>query len=138
MRILLTLALGVGIGVFGTAAVQQDAKPNIKLVVKRDIAEKVDGKETAASVVEVTLEPGQQSPPHRHPGPVFGYVLEGEYEHGIDDQPTKMLKVGDTFYEPTGCLHRVSKNPAASGKTRVLAVLLLPRDAKALSVPEPK
>jgi quercetin dioxygenase-like cupin family protein len=117
--------------------VQHDGKPTIKLVVKRDISEKVDGKETAASVVEVTLEPGQQSPPHRHPGPVFGYVLEGEYEHGVDDQPTKMLKVGDTFYEPTGCLHRVSKNPAASGKTRVLAVLLLPRDAKALSTPEP-
>jgi quercetin dioxygenase-like cupin family protein len=138
MRILLTLAIGVGLGAAGMGAVQQDAKPTIKLVVKRDISEKVDGKETAASVVEVTLEPGQQSPPHRHPGPVFGYVLEGEYEHGIDDLPTKMLKAGDTFYEPTGCLHRVSKNPAASGKTRVLAVLLLPRDAKQLSVPEPK
>ena len=137
-RIFLTLALGVGIGAAGMGAVQQETKPNIKLVVKRDISEKVDGKETAASVVEVTLEPGQQSPPHRHPGPVFGYVLEGEYEHAIDDQASKMLKVGDTFYEPTRCLHRVSKNPAASGKTRVLAVLLLPRDAKALSVPEPK
>jgi quercetin dioxygenase-like cupin family protein len=138
IRILLTLALGVAIGVVGMAAVQTDHKPTIKLVVKRDISEKVDGKETAESVVEVTLEPGQQSPPHRHPGPVFGYVLEGEYEHAIDDQPTKLLKVGDTFYEPTGCLHRVSKNPAAAGKTRVLAVLLLPRDAKALSTPEPK
>ena len=46
-----------------------------------------------------------------------------------------MLKAGETFYEPTGCLHRVSKN-AAQSKTRVLAVLLVPQDAKELSVPE--
>jgi hypothetical protein len=49
--------------------------------------------------------------PHRHPGPVFGCVLEGEYEWAIDDQPAKKLKVGDTFYEPAMCLHRVFKKP---------------------------
>src|SRR5688572_10121123 len=45
---------------------------------------------------------------------------------------------GETFYEPTGCLHRVSKIPAAKGKTRVLAVILHPRDAKQVTIPEPK
>jgi quercetin dioxygenase-like cupin family protein len=86
--------------------------------------------------VEVTLQPGESSPPHRHPGPVFGYVLEGEYEHAIDDQPARTLKVGDTFYEPTGCLHRVSKNPNAKTRTRVLAVVLHPQDVKDLVVPD--
>ena len=65
-------------------------------------------------------------------------VLEGEYEWAIDDQPAKVLKVGDTFYEPAGCLHRVSKNPAAKGKTRVLAWVVHPRDAKDLVIPEKK
>jgi quercetin dioxygenase-like cupin family protein len=88
--------------------------------------------------VEVTLEPGQAGKPHRHAGPVIGYVLEGEYEWAIDDQPAKTLKAGDTFYEPTGCLHRVSKNPAAKGNTRVLAVVLHPRDARQITIPEPK
>jgi quercetin dioxygenase-like cupin family protein len=41
--------------------------------------------------VEVTLEPEQAGDPHRHPGPAFGYVLEGEYEWAINDQPTKVL-----------------------------------------------
>ena len=63
-------------------------------------------------------------------------MLEGEYEWAIDDQPAKTLKVGDTFYEPAGCLHRVSKNPSAKGKTRVLALVLHPHDAKALVIPE--
>ena len=65
------------------------------------------------------------------------FVKSGEYEWAIDDQPAKTLKVGDTFYEPTGCLHRVSKNPSAKDKARVLAVVLHPRDAKQIAVPEP-
>ena len=88
--------------------------------------------------MEVTLKPGQGGAPHRHPGLVIGYVLEGEYELGIDQQPPKVFKAGQTFYEPTGCLHRVSKNPAAKGNTRVLAVVLHPRDAKQIAIPEPK
>jgi len=34
------------------------------------------------------------------------------------------------------CLHRVSKNPSAQSKTRVLAVLLVPRTAKSIVIPE--
>jgi quercetin dioxygenase-like cupin family protein len=107
-----------------------------KVLSAADIAEKVDGKQSKATTVEVTLAPGQAGAPHRHPGPVFGYVLEGEYEWAIDDKPAKVLKVGDTFYEPTGCLHRVSKNPSKSGKTRVLAVVVHPHDARAIAVPD--
>jgi quercetin dioxygenase-like cupin family protein len=120
------------------AAAPDHKGEKVKLIAARDIIEKLNGKATKARVVEVTLEPGQAGEPHRHPGPVFGYVLEGEYELGIDDQPSKVLKAGETFYEPTGCLHRVSKNPAAKGITRVLAIVLHPRDAKEVAVPEPK
>ena len=112
-------------------------KPKLVVVSERDIAEKVDGKVVKATTVEVTLEPGQASMPHRHPGPVFGYILEGEYEWAIDDQPSKKLKVGDTFSKPAMCLHRVSRNLSDKNKTRILAVLLVPRDAKLISIPEP-
>jgi quercetin dioxygenase-like cupin family protein len=109
----------------------------IRIIAERNIIEKLDGKEAKVAMVEVTIVAGQDGAPHRHPGPVFGYVLEGEYELGIDDQPTKIVKQGETFYEPTGCLHRVSKNPSAKEKTRVLAVVVQPRDAKAVAIPEP-
>ena len=65
------------------------------------------------------------------------YVLEGEYEWAIDNQPAKILKAGETFYEPGGCLHWVSRNPG-KGKNRVMAWVLHPRDAKDLVSPEPK
>jgi quercetin dioxygenase-like cupin family protein len=135
LRTLLVVAAGVG----GIALAGHDDKGEVKrrVVSEREIAERLDGQEAKATVVEVTLEPGQESPPHRHPGPVFGYVLEGEYEHAINDEPAKVLKAGETFYEPTGCLHRVSRNPGKV-RARVLATVVHPRDAKQISVPEPK
>ena len=69
---------------------------------------------------------------------MFGYVLEGEYEHAIDDEPVKTFKAGETFYEPSGSVHRVARNPSAKGKTRLIAVVLHPRDAKQVTIPEPK
>jgi quercetin dioxygenase-like cupin family protein len=139
-RTLLVLAAGVGLGLGGMTWARHGGKeaPKRAVLSATDIAEKVDGKEAKATTVELTMGPGQESAPHRHPGPVFGYVIEGEYEWSIDDQPAKVLKAGETFYEPTGCLHRVSRNPAQKGKTRVLAVVLHPRDAKEITIPEPK
>ena len=135
----LVLAVGfaLGIGCFAAAFQHEDGE-SVKAVTAFDIKEKLDGKEAKVSVVEVTIGPGQAGVPHRHPGPGFVYVVQGEYELGIDDQPTNRLKAGDTFYEPTGCLHRVSKNPAAKGRTRLIAVVLHPRDAKEIAVPEKK
>jgi quercetin dioxygenase-like cupin family protein len=140
IRITWVLAAGACIGIGGMSTARHDERGDPKRAVlsATDIAEKVDGKEAKATTVELSMEPGQGSSPHRHPGPVFGYVIEGEYEWAIDDKPAKVLKAGETFYEPTGCLHRVSRNPSAKGKTRVLAVVLHPHDAKQIAVPEPK
>ena len=130
--------------VFGTLAVggmtlahhAEHGKGAVKTLSRKDITEKLDGKKTTATTVEVTLGPGESDAPHRHPSPGFGYVLEGEYEWAIDDNPARTLKAGDTFYEPTGCLHRVSKNPSKEGKTRILAVVLHPTDIKDIVIPE--
>ena len=47
-----------------------------------------------------------------------------------------VVGAGETFYKPTNILHRVSRNPNSKTRTRVLAVILHPRDAKQLVVPE--
>jgi quercetin dioxygenase-like cupin family protein len=117
---------------------EDKGKPKVTPLSTQDVVEKLDGKDAKAMTVEVTIEPGQASHAHRHPGPVFGYVLEGEYEWAINDQAVKKLKAGDTFYEPTMSLHRVSRNPSEKTRTRVLAVVLMPRDAKELAIPEPE
>lgn len=136
-RSFLSLTIGIFLGTTSVLVAQHQASPTIVPISAQDIVEKLDGHDAKVSVVEVQLDPLGEGMPHRHPGPVFGYVLEGKYELGIDDQPTKVFEQGETFYEPTGCLHRVGKNPQSDAKTRVIAVVVHPRDAKQLAIPEP-
>jgi len=134
----LIVAAAVVLGAGGVIAARHDGgHESVRPLAVREIAEKLDGKEASATAVEVTFAPGQSGTPHRHPGPAFGYVLEGEYEWAIDDQPAKVLKAGETFYEPGGCLHRVTRNPGKV-KTRVMAWVLHPRDKREIVIPEPK
>lgn len=137
-RTFLVLAVSAAIGLGGMALAHHTGERHVKVtqLSQRDIIEKLDGKDAGATVVEVTFEPGQQDSPHRHAGPVFGYVLEGEYEHAINDEPAKTYKAGESFYEPSGCVHRVARNPSSKTRTRLLAVILHSRDAKEVTVPE--
>ena len=135
-RALLLLAAGVGAGAMAAPHHHEDGE-KVKVLSATEITEKLDGKAATATVVEVTIAPGQAGLPHRHPGSAIGYVVEGEYELGIDDKPTKVIKAGETFHEPAGCLHRVSRNPGKV-KTRLIAVVLHAREKKEIAVPESK
>jgi len=137
-RTFLALAVCAAIGVGGMTLAQHTGKGQVKptQLSQRDIIEKLDGKDASATVREVTFEPGQKDSPHRHTGPVFGYVLEGEYEHAMDDEPVKTYKAGETFYEPSGAVHQVAQNPSGKTRTLLLAVILHPRDAKEVTVRE--
>src|SRR6185295_819651 len=117
-------------GIVGaTAAHSEKSGEQVKVLANYDLKEKVDGKDATVTMVEVKFDPGQGGTSHRHPGPAFVYVIEGTYELGVDDKPTKIYKAGETFQEPSGCLHRVSRNPASTGKTKLIAVVLHPRSA---------
>lgn len=132
---LVAAALGAGGLSLALANHAEHGPGKVTPLSERDVVELVDGKAARVSTVEVTYEPGEASQPHRHTGPTFGYVLEGEFEYALDDEPAKILKAGDTFYEPTGILHRVSRNPSTKTRTRVLAVIVHPRDTKQITVP---
>jgi quercetin dioxygenase-like cupin family protein len=137
------LAITVGVLSAGGISLAQHGEHDkggdyVKVLSQRDIIEKLDGKKAKATTVAVTLAPGQVEVPHRHPGPAFGYILEGEYEWAVDDNSPKILKAGDTFYEPTGCLHGVGRNPSKTNKARFIALVLHPEDAKDLVIPEKK
>ena len=130
-------ALGAGGVALARPAVDAGAGPTVKPLSAVDVTEKLGEEPARVTTFEVTFEPGAASPPHRHPGPIFGYVLEGEFEFQAGERPLRRLKAGETFYEPAMALHAVGRNPSAKETTRVLAVLLHPRDAKQLVIPEP-
>ena len=126
----------IGLGIITMAQHSGSGQVAVTQLSQREIIEKLDGKDTRATVSMVTIGPGQKDSAHRHTGPVFGYVLEGEYEHAVDNEPTKTYKAGETFYEPSGSVHRVAHNPSAKTETRLLAVILHPRDATQVTVRE--
>ena len=66
---------------------------------------------------------------------VFTPTLEG-YCNLFTTRTRQTPEYIQSLGEPTGCLHRVSKSAATKGKTRVLAVVVHPRDAKQLVIPE--
>jgi quercetin dioxygenase-like cupin family protein len=81
-------------------------------------------------------EPGNGSAPHRHPGHhTFGYVIEGTYEVKVGDGPVRQLHAGDSFYEPPGSLHAVSRNPSPDKPVKYLVIQVFD-PTKPATVPE--
>ncbi|MFI1469153.1 cupin domain-containing protein [Streptomyces wuyuanensis] len=51
----------------------------------------------------VEFPPGDPgTPPHRHFGPAFGYVLEGEMVFELEGEPERVVRAGEAFWEPGG------------------------------------
>ena len=140
-RSLLAVVFGA-LAVGGMTLAQHGGHDNkgvqVKQLSQKDILEKLDGKKAKTTILEVTLAPGAVEAAHRHPGPAFGYILEGEYEWAVDGNKPKTFKAGDTFYEPTGCLHGIGRNPSNKNKARFIAVVLHPEDAKDIVILEKK
>ena len=78
----------------------------------------------SATLVEVTVAPGQRSTAHKHPGFVLGYVLEGTFRFQMAGQPERVLRVGETFYEPPGGTHLVAESASDRRPARVLAIVI--------------
>src|SRR3954454_8265248 len=69
-----------------------------------------EGKKMIAVVV--TYPPGAKSPAHHHAPSAFIYaqVLSGAIRSQVDDEPARIYKVGENFYETPGSHHRISEN----------------------------
>ncbi len=80
------------------------------------------------NAVRVDYEPGGYSLAHRHPAGAHVYVLDGSVIFGIDDHEPVVLKAGDSFYEPPGALHAVSRNASEDRPASLLAFFVLDQD----------
>ncbi len=56
-----------------------------------------------AMTLVVEFPPGDPgTPPHRHCGPAFGFVLEGEMLLEVEGGPERVVRAGEAFWEPGG------------------------------------
>ncbi|MCX5536547.1 cupin domain-containing protein [Streptomyces sp. NBC_00006] len=81
-----------------------------------------------AEAMTATLElpPGDPgTPPHRHSGPVFGYVLEGELLFELEGEPARVIHAGEAFWEPGGdVIHYLAANNLPDTTTRFVVVMI--------------
>ncbi|MFI6294709.1 cupin domain-containing protein [Nonomuraea sp. NPDC050790] len=78
-----------------------------------------------ARTIRVTLAPGDPgAPPHRHPGPLFGYVTEGEILFELEGQPPRVLKAGDALFEPGGdVIHMQGGNNLSDARSQIVVTM---------------
>jgi quercetin dioxygenase-like cupin family protein len=120
--------------VLGTAAGHTQELEEVKLVFEHAIPN-IAGKSLKALVV--TYPPGGKSPSHRHAGSAFIYahVLSGAIRSQVDDEPAKVFRVGEGFYEVPGSHHRVSENASDRDPASLLAVFVVDSKDDPLTTP---
>jgi quercetin dioxygenase-like cupin family protein len=93
------------------------------------------GKSLVAVVVDYA--PGAGSPSHVHATSAFiyGYVVSGAVESQVNEGPRQILRAGDSFYEPPGARHTVSRNASKTRPAKLLAVFVVDSDDTALTTP---
>ncbi len=88
------------------------------------------------TVSKLVYAPGQSATPHRHPAHLAAYVVSGQVESALDDQPPVLYGPGDVWYEAPMQLHRTFRNPSATEPVTVIVFGLRDPDASGL-IPEP-
>ena len=76
------------------------------------------------TAVIVELEPDTTIGPHSHSGFVFAYVLEGTVRSQLNDGVEIEYQAGDSWIEPSGTLHKLTRNPSQTKKAKFIAVFV--------------
>ena len=95
------------------------------------------GKRLVTHIVD--YPPGVSSVPHRHGSAfVYAYVLSGAVRSQVDDEPVRVYRPGETWFERPGSYHRVSENASDTEPARLLAVLIADAGDEPLVIPDPQ
>jgi quercetin dioxygenase-like cupin family protein len=97
-----------------------------------------EGKSMVAVVV--TYPPGAKSAAHHHARSAFiyAYVLTGAIRSQVGDEPAKVYKAGESFYEMPGSHHRISENASDKEPASLLAVFVVDSKDQPLTMPDQK
>src|SRR3954467_12601551 len=76
--------------------------------------------------VLITLPGGNPvRPPRRHPGPASGYVIKVEMIFELEGEPQRVIKAGETFWEPGGdVIHYQAANNLPDSWSRFVVVMI--------------
>lgn len=108
----------------GTGAAKADSgHAQVRTAFTGDLP-RMDGARLRATVLEVAYGPGGASPPHRHPCPGVGYVVQGNLRTQVTGGRVAVHRAGETFYEAPNAVHLVSANASDEKSVRFLAIFV--------------
>ncbi|MEU6717071.1 cupin domain-containing protein [Nonomuraea sp. NPDC046802] len=85
----------------GAVGQESLATPGPKMLA--DIKPPFIPEDASGMTVLVEWPPGHPgTAPHRHSGPAFGYVIEGAVRFELEGEPERVIRAGETFWEPGG------------------------------------
>jgi quercetin dioxygenase-like cupin family protein len=87
--------------------------------------------------VELDYAPGAASTPHTHAKSAFiyAYVISGSIESKVNGGETRIYRAGESWSEPPGATHSISRNASKTEPAKLLAVFVLNTNDKALTTP---
>jgi len=87
--------------------------------------------------LEVDYAPGAASPAHTHAKSAFiyAYVISGAIESKVNEGETRIYRAGESWSEPPGAIHSISRNASKTEPAKLLAVFVLGTNDKALTTP---
>ncbi|WP_336490972.1 cupin domain-containing protein [Methylobacterium nigriterrae] len=87
--------------------------------------------------VEVDYAPGAASAPHTHAKSAFiyAYVISGSIESKVNDGEMRIYRAGESWSEPPGATHSISRNASETEPAKLLAVFVLDANDRALTTP---
>jgi quercetin dioxygenase-like cupin family protein len=96
----------------------------------------VPGKRLVSLIV--AYPPGAKSLPHRHASSAFiyAYVLWGEIRSKVNDEPARVYRPGEGWFERPGAHHVISENASDTKPARLLAIFLVDETDKQLTTPD--
>ena len=98
------------------------AQQPVRTIFERHDQSGVPGKEIV--IGSATVPAGAGIGYHTHPGDEAGYVLKGSLILKVQGQPDRLLKAGDSFFNPRGAVHSVVAAPGGDGGTAVSAWII--------------
>jgi len=99
---------------------------NSVLTVLQEARTPIPDRAAGAMTVLVELPPADPgTPPHRHSGPVFGYMVEGEMIFELEGEPERVIRAGEAFWEPGGdVIHYQAANNLPDAWSRFVVVMM--------------
>ena len=136
MRTFLAKLALMGIALAGSPGFAQNLE-QVKPVFEHTIPN-IQGKSMIAVIV--SYPPGGKSPAHHHAQSAFiyAYVLSGAIRSQVGDEPAKVYRVGESFYEVPGSHHRISENASDKEPASLLAVFVVDSNDNPLTTADQK